>query len=236
MTGGDILVWELMGTAVLTLLGSGVVANVVLRRTNGHDSGWIVIAFGWGFAVLAGASVAAPSGGHINPAVTLAVAMQGGVSWHVVPWYFVGQVVGGFLGAAIAWLAYKLQFDENEDNSGTLGIFCTAPLIRSHWWNGLTELVATFVLILGVLLNPAENSALAYAFVAFVVVGIGCSLSGPTGYAINPARDLGPRAAYALLPIRGKASADWGYAIVPVLGPVAGAVLASGLVAVLPGG
>lgn len=235
MSGSEILVWELLGTAVLTLLGLGVVANVVLSRTYGHGSDWAVIALGWGFAVLAGASIAAPSGGHINPAVTLGVAMQGGVPWRDVPWYVTGQVAGGFLGAVAAWLTYKLQFDQNEDNSGTLVIFCTAPLIRSRWWNGVTELMGTFVLVLGVLTVPAENSALGYAFVAFLVVGIGCSLSGPTGYAINPARDLGPRAAYALLPIRGKAPADWGYAIVPVLGPLAGGVLASGLVAALPG-
>lgn len=234
MSGGQILVSELLGTGVMTLLGSGVVSNVVLRRTNGHDSGWLVIVLGWGFAVFAGASVASPSGGHVNPAVTLGVALRGGISWSEVPWYVTGQVIGAFLGAVVAWLAYKLQFDHNEDNSETRGIFCTTPLIRSHAWNGLTEVIGTFVLVAWVLVNPVENSALGYAAVAFLVVGIGCSLSGPTGYAINPARDLGPRIAYAVLPIPGKGSADWGYALVPIIGPLTGAALAAGLVALLP--
>lgn len=234
MAGGEILLWELLGTAVMILLGSGVVSNVVLGRTYGHGSGWAVIVFGWGFAVFAGASVAGPTGGHINPAVTLAVAMRGGVPWTDVPWYVGGQLLGAFLGAVCAWLAYKLQFDHNEDNSQTRGIFCTSPQVRSRPWNALTEAVATFVLVLWVLVNPAENSALGYAAVAFIVVGIGCSLSGPTGYALNPARDLGPRIAYAVLPIPGKSGADWGYALVPIIGPLAGAGLAAAMVGVLP--
>lgn len=234
MSGGEILLSELLGTAVLTLMGSGVVANVVLSRTYGEGSGWVAITMGWGVGVFAGASVAAPSGGHINPAVTLGVALDGGVRWTAMPWYVTGQLVGAGLGAVLAWLVYKLQLDHNEDNSGTRGIFCTSPLIRSRGWNGLTEAIATFVLVLWVLVSPGDNSALGYAAVAFVVVGLGCSLGGPTGYAINPARDLGPRVAYAMLPIPRKADADWGYALVPIIGPLAGAAVAAGVVAALP--
>ena len=225
MSGAAILLWELLGTAVMVVLGSGVVANVVLGRTYGGGSGWVTITLGWGFGVFAGASIADPSGGHVNPAVTLGLAIRGLTPWPDVPWYVVGQLLGAVLGAVVAWAAYKLQFDHNEDNSGTRGIFCTTPLVRSPGWNLLTEAVATFVLVLYVLAGPTDT-ALGYAAVAFVVIGIGCSLGGPTGYAINPARDLGPRIAYALLPIPGKAGPDWSYALVPVVGPVVGAVAA----------
>lgn len=234
VSGTAILLWELLGTGVMVLLGSSVVANVTLARSYGEGSGWLAIALGWGFGVFAGASIAAPTGGHVNPAVTLGLALRGATPWPDVPWYVVGQGAGAFIGAVVAWAAYKLQFDHNEDNSTTRGVFCTSPVVRSLGWNALTEAVATFVLVVYVLAGPSDNSALGYAAVAFVVIGIGCSLGGPTGYAINPARDLGPRVAYAVLPIPGKAGPDWSYALVPVFAPVVGAVAAAAVVAAMP--
>ncbi|WP_304117236.1 MIP/aquaporin family protein [Mycolicibacterium bacteremicum] len=236
MANIDIFVWEFLGTAVLCLLGSGSVAAVVLKNSYSHGGGgdWLIIVLGWGFAVFTGASVAAPAGAHINPAVTLAVALSGGVPWSTVPVYWAAQILGAFVGASLAWAAFKLQFDNNDDNSGTRGIFCTTPSVRNFPWNIVTEVIATFVLIFWILINPEANTALGYAAVSFVIITIGFGLGGPTGYAINPARDLGPRIAYAVLPIRGKANADWGYAWVPVLAPLVGAALAAGLVAVLP--
>ncbi|GAA2896472.1 MIP/aquaporin family protein [Pseudonocardia halophobica] len=243
MTAGSIVLWEGLGTAVLILLGVGVVANVVLRPTLGTGGGWLMITFGWGFAVFAGASIAEPSGAHLNPAVTIGLAVAGATQWSMVPFYLIGQLVGAFVGATVGWLAYKANFDKNveedpEGNRDTRGIFCTGPVVARSGWNVITEVVATFVLVFWILSNPAAqapdgagvpqfgNGALGYAAVAFVVIGIGCSLGGPTGYAINPARDLGPRLAYAVLPIRGKGSPEWGYAWVPIVGPIIGAVLA----------
>ncbi len=245
MSYGEIFVWELIGTACLTLLGCGVVANVVLTRTLGHNGGWLLVNFGWGFAVFAGASLAAPSGAHINPAVTLGLAVADRLDWDQVPFYFAGQLVGAFLGAVLCWLSYKRQFDTHDNPGGTLGIFSTGPTVRSLPWNALTETIATFVLVAWILLSPPAatgadgvpqfgNEALGYAAVAFVVIGIGNSLGGPTGYAINPARDLGPRLAYAVLPIRGKGTPDWGYSWVPIVGPLLGATLAGLLVYILP--
>ncbi|MDQ2587176.1 MIP/aquaporin family protein [Saccharothrix yanglingensis] len=245
MSSGAIFVWEVLGTAVLILMGAGVVANVTLKSALGNSGGWLLINFGWGFAVFAGASIAAPSGAHLNPAVTLGLAVADKLPWGQVPVYFAAQLVGAFLGAVLAWLTYKKQFDTHDDPAGTRGIFCTGPTVPSAPWNVVTEVIGTFVLVAWVLLSPAAkeaadgvpqlgNSALGYAGVAFVVIGIGNSLGGPTGYAINPARDLGPRIAYAVLPIRGKGSAEWGYAWVPVVGPLLGAVLAGLLYLVLP--
>ncbi|MFC6089488.1 MIP/aquaporin family protein [Saccharothrix lopnurensis] len=245
MSSGSIFVWETLGTAVLILMGAGVVANVVLKDTLGNAGGWLLINFGWGFAVFAGASIAAPSGAHLNPAVTLGLAIADKTPWDQVPAYFAGQLVGAFLGAVLAWLAYKLQFDAHDDPAGTRGIFCTGPTVPRAGWNVVTEVIGTFVLVAWVLLSPAAkeaadgvpqlgNSALGYAGVAFVVIGIGNSLGGPTGYAINPARDLGPRIAYAILPIRGKGGAEWGYAWVPVVGPLIGGALAALLFLALP--
>ncbi|MBP2474668.1 glycerol uptake facilitator protein [Crossiella equi] len=238
MSGGEIFVWELVGTAVLILLGAGVVANTVLKNSLGNNGGWLLVNFGWGFAVFAGASIAAPSGAHLNPAVTLGLATAGKLDWGLVPFYFSAQLLGAFLGAVLCWLAYKLQFDTHDDPAGTLGIFSTGPTVDNKLWNTVTEVIGTFVLVLWILLSPSAqapvdgavpqfgNSALGYAAVMFVVVGIGASLGGPTGYAINPARDLGPRIAYAVLPIKGKGGANWGYSWVPVVGPFLGAVLA----------
>ncbi len=233
----DIFVWEFLGTAVLCLLGNGSVAAVVLKNSFSHGGGgdWVVIVIGWGFAVFAGASIAGPSGAHINPAVTLAVAMSGGVPWSSVPVYWAAQLLGGFVGAWLCWAAFKLQFDNMDDNSGTRGIFCTSPAVRGIPWNIVTEVIATFVLVFWILTNPQINTSLGYAAVSFVVITIGFGLGGPTGYAINPARDLGPRLAYALMPIKGKANAGWDYAWVPVVAPLIGAALAAGLAGLLPG-
>ena len=236
MTGGEIFVWELIGTAILILLGAGVVANVTLKDSLGHNGGWLLINFGWGFAVFAGASIAAPSGAHLNPAVTLGLAVAEKVEWGTVPIYVAGQMVGAFLGATLCWLTYKLQFDNHDAPENTLGIFSTGPTVDNKPWNVVTEVIGTFVLVLWILLSPGAktvdgvlslgNSALGYAAVAFLVIGIGNSLGGPTGYAINPARDLGPRIAYAVLPIKGKGAANWGYSWVPVVGPLIGGALA----------
>jgi glycerol uptake facilitator protein len=239
MSAGGIFVWELLGTATLILLGNGVVANHVLRKNNGHNAGFLFITVGWGFAVFAGASVASPSGAHLNPAVTLGLAIAGKTHWSQVPVYFAGEMVGAILGAVLCWLTYKLQFDDHPEPENTLGIFSTGPLIPHKAWNLVTEIIGTFVLVAWILLSPTiktasdgtpsfGNSALGYAGVAFVVLVIGTSLGGPTGYAINPARDLGPRLAYAfVLPIRGKADPNWGYSWIPVVGPLTGGALAA---------
>ncbi len=181
MSNIDIFIWEFIGTAILCLIGNGAVAAVTLKNSYSHGGGgdWVIIVLGWGFAVFAGASIANPSGGHINPAVTLAVAIDGGVPWSSVPIYFVGQLVGGIVGATLCWAAFKLQFDKMEDNSGTRGIFCTAPAIRNIPWNMVTEVIGTFVLILAILLAPDLNGTLGYAAVSFVVIAIGFGLGGP---------------------------------------------------------
>jgi glycerol uptake facilitator protein len=234
---GEIFVWEMLGTGVLILLGAGVVANRVLKKALGNGDSWLLIAIGWGFAVFAGATVANPTGGHINPAVTFALAIADKAEWGDVPAYVLGQIVGAILGAALAWATYKLQFDTHDEPQNTRGIFCTGPTVPNYLWNTISEVIATFVLIIWILLNPAEQfSALGYAGVAFLVVGIGGSLGGPTGYAINPARDLGPRIAYALLPIKGKGSPEWNYSWVPVVGPLIGALLAALVYLILPTG
>lgn len=232
---GEIFVWEMLGTAVLILLGAGVVANRVLKKALGNGDSWLLIAVGWGFAVFAGATVANPSGGHLNPAVTLGLIVADKADWSDLPAYVLGQMVGAIIGATLAWAAYKLQFDTHDEPQNTRGIFCTGPTVPNYVWNTITEVIATFVLLIWILLNPAEQfSALGYAGVAFLVIGIGGSLGGPTGYAINPARDLGPRIAYALLPIKGKGSPEWNYSWVPVVGPLLGAVLAGLVYLILP--
>ncbi|KAA2251198.1 aquaporin family protein [Solihabitans fulvus] len=246
MSMGSIFLWEMIGTAVLILLGAGVVANHVLRNTNGHGAGTLFINIGWGFAVFTGASIAAPSGAHLNPAVTLGLAVAKKVDWDKVPVYILGQFAGAIIGAMLCWAVYKLQFDAHDEPQNTLGVFSTAPQIRNYTWNLVTEIIGTFVLVAWILLSPSVkvgadgvptfgNSALGYAGVAFVVLVIGTSLGGPTGYAINPARDLGPRLAYAfLMPIKNKGRADWGYSWVPVVGPVVGGVLAGLFALALP--
>lgn len=233
---GEIFLWEMLGTATLILLGAGVVANVVLKKTYGSGGGWLLIAFGWGFAVFAGASIANPSGGHINPAVTLGLLATGESSfgWDKAPAYLLGQLVGAFIGAVLAWAAYKLQFDTHDEPANTRGIFCTAPTVPNYVWNLVTEIIGTFALMFWILTGGHQAEPLGYAAVAFIVVGIGASLGGPTGYAINPARDLGPRIAYALLPIKGKGSPEWNYSWVPVVGPLVGGILAGLVFQLLP--
>ncbi|MFE0574938.1 MIP/aquaporin family protein [Streptomyces albogriseolus] len=236
MSNGDIFVGEVIGTAILILFGAGVVAAVVLNHSKAKDAGWVVIAFGWGFGVMAGAYTAAPlSGGHLNPAVTLGIAVDTG-EWDKVPVYVAGQMAGAVLGALLCWLVYYAQFEANAEediSQPTLGIFSTTPAIRRPVANLVTEIIATMGLVLPILAfgltKGLGESGAAILIVSFLVVGIGMSLGGPTGYAINPARDLGPRIVHALLPIPRKGTSDWGYAWVPVVGPLIGGAL-SGLV------
>jgi glycerol uptake facilitator protein len=228
---------ELLGTMLLVILGDGVVANVVLNRTKGQNAGWIVITAGWAFGVtVAVYAVGSFSGAHINPAVTLAMASLGKLAWASVPVYVAGQMLGAFLGAGVVWLAYLPHWPVTESRASKLGVFCTGPAIRNPSANLLTEIIGSFVLVLGVLailtpknLNPEHgwNAGFGPFLVGILVWAIGLSLGGPTGYAINPARDLGPRLAHALLPIAGKGPSDWGYAWIPVAGPVIGGLIAA---------
>ena len=230
---------EVVGTGVLLLLGVGVVANVVLPKTLGNGTGWLLINFGWGIGVFAGVFAAASSGAHINPAVTLGLWVSGAPEYAPgVPItltsslvYVVAQLVGAFLGAVVAWLAYRSHYDEATEP--VLGTFSTGPAIANPVNNVITEAIGTFVLIYIILRFGDTPSELGPLAVALLVVGIGASLGGPTGYAINPARDLGPRIAHAVLPIRGKGDSNWGYAWVPVVGPLIGAVL-GGLLSRVP--
>lgn len=226
---------ELLGTAVLITLGSGVCANVALTRSKGEASGWMVITTGWGFAVaVAVYCVDAISGAHLNPAITIGLASIGGFPWSQVPTYIVAQFAGAMAGATLVWLAYGPHWQRTDDASTKLGVFCTAPAIRSYGWNLVTETIATAVFVLAVLAirsprNLIEgsgfNQALGPFLVGVAVWSIGLSLGGPTGYAINPARDLGPRLAHWILPIAGKGSSDWAYAWVPIVGPILGGII-----------
>ena len=228
---------ELLGTMLLIILGDGVVANVVLNRTKGHGSGWIVITAGWAFGVtVAVYAVGTFSGAHLNPAVTIGLASIGKLSWGLVPTYIGAQLLGAFLGATIVWLAYLPHWRDTSDPVAKLAVFCTGPAIRNPVSNMITEVIGTAVLVLGVLailtpknLNPdyGWNVGLGPALVGVIVWAIGLSLGGPTGYAINPARDLGPRLAHAVLPIAGKGGSDWGYAWIPVVAPIIGGVMAA---------
>ncbi|MFJ9366728.1 MIP/aquaporin family protein [Nocardia sp. NPDC101769] len=271
MDFSSIFISEALGTGILILLGAGVVANVVLAKSKGFDGGWLLITFGWGIGVFAGVYVAYRTGGHLNPAVTIGNLFAGveeyapGIPVNLTDTvaYLSGQLIGAFLGACAAYIVYKRHFDEEPDEGKKLGVFATGPAIRSYTWNFLTEMVSTFALVFVILALGKTPSGLGPLAAALLVVGIGASLGGPTGYAINPARDLGPRIAYALLPTRRtanvlpqripaevtaggvrpvidespgaplpstKKNADWAYAWVPVLGPLAGGALA-GLVA-----
>lgn len=222
---------EFFGTAIIIVFGGGVVANVVLNKTKGNNSGWIVITFGWAVGVFTGVLISAPvSGAHLNPAVTLALAIAHKFSWSSVPVYVLAQILGAMFGAGLVWLAYKKHFDATEDGDSKLAIFCTMPNIRSYWYNVLTEIIGTYVLALAVLYMAEPEvglGALNALPVAIVVLGIGLSLGGPTGYAINPARDLGPRIMHFLLPIPNKRDSDWKYSLVPILGPALGATCAA---------
>jgi glycerol uptake facilitator protein len=221
---------EVIGTAILILLGDGVVAAVLLTRSKAQNSGWIVIAFGWGMAVaMAVFAVAQFSGAHLNPAVTLGFAFQGTTDWGDVPEYLAGELVGAFIGACLVWAAYSNHWRVTEDPGLKLAVFCTAPAIRNTVANIITEIIGTFLLVFGVLAIFANEAtagdALAGLLVGFLVLAIGLSLGGPTGYAINPARDLMPRIAHFLLPIPGKGPSDWGYAWIPVVAPIVGGIL-----------
>jgi glycerol uptake facilitator protein len=223
---------EFIGTALLIILGAGVVANVVLSKTKGQNSGWIVITFGWAMAVFVGvyASTTLGGKGHLNPAVTIAVSLFGDFDSSLLGTYLAAQFGGAFTGAVVAWLAYKQHFDETADKELKLAVFCTAPAIRNPLNNLITEIIGTFVLLFGALLmsKPVSSSGALDALpVALLVLGIGISLGGPTGYAINPARDLGPRIAHFILPIPGKRDSDWSYAWIPVVGPVIGGLIAA---------
>lgn len=229
---------EIIGTAILILLGGGVVANVVLNKTIGNNSGWIVITTGWALAVYVAVVIAGPySGAHINPAVSLALAVAGKFPWEEVPLYILAQFLGAMLGAFLVWLMYKNHFSVTDDGNAKKAVFCTAPAIRHTASNFLSEALGTFVLILTILyftdatITDTQTvvglGSVGALPVAFLVWSIGLSLGGTTGYAINPARDLGPRIVHALVPIKNKASNDWGYAWVPVLGPIVGAILAA---------
>lgn len=225
------LLYEFAGTAVILLLGNGVVANVVLPKTNGHNGGLMAITVGWAMAVFCGVFIsAAKSGAHLNPAVTLALAIAGKFSWNLVAGYMAAQLAGAFTGSLLVWLAYKKHYDACDDAASIRGTFCTAPAIANRFWNMVTEATGTFVLAFGVLYFTAPAASLGTLDalpVALLVLGIGLGLGGPTGYAINPARDLGPRIAHALLPLRHKSNSNWNYAAVPVVGPFIGGTLAA---------
>ncbi|WZH37041.1 MAG: aquaporin family protein [Microbacterium enclense] len=234
---------EVVGTAMLILLGCGVVANVALAKTKGNAGGTLMVNWGWGLAVFAGVIVSAYSGAQLNPAVSIGLLVHGDIS---IAQFFVAiaaQMIGAIIGAILTWASYKQHFDDEPDPANKLGVFSTGPAIRSYGFNFVTEVIATFVLVfvifgfrdygvasIGV---PGGIGGLAAVPVALLVVGIGASLGGPTGYAINPARDLGPRIAHAILPIKGKGSSDWSYAWVPVAGPLVGGLLAGLLAPVL---
>ncbi|WP_405538533.1 aquaporin family protein [Streptomyces sp. NBC_00075] len=260
MSSSDIFIGETIGTAVLILLGGGVCAAVTLKASKARNAGWLAITFGWGFAVLTAVYTSAPlSGAHLNPAVTLALALKkNGIEWSDVPIYWGGQLLGAMIGAALVWVAYYGQFhvhltdreivggpgaqatktkavEAQEKGAGpVLGIFSTGPEIRVAWQNIATEVIGTVVLVLAVLTQGLNGDGkglgtLGALITALVVVSIGLSLGGPTGYAINPARDLGPRIVHALLPLPNKGGSDWSYAWIPVVGPLIGGAIAAGI-------
>ena len=229
---------ELLGTFLLILLGNGVVANVLLKDTKGNGAGWVVITLAWGFSVFVAVFVVAGiSGAHINPAVTIGLALAGKFSWDMVIGYILAQMIGAILGGFFVWLHYKDHYDITEEADLKLATFSTAPAIRNTISNVISEVIGTFVLVLGVLYMAAPEvglGALDALPVALLVVVIGMSLGGTTGYAINPARDLGPRIAHFLLPIKGKGSSDWSYSWIPVVGPIIGGAIAALLYLQLP--
>jgi len=241
----NIFLGEVIGTMFLILLGDGVVANVLLGKTKGNNSGWIVITTAWGMAVFVGVFTSLAVGGnaHLNPAVTVGLAVSGAVSWGEVPAYFAGEFIGAALGAILVWLAYLPHWAETPDQGLKLAVFSTGPAIRNTTANLICEIIGTFALMLGVFLirgaqmvdgGAISMGSLGAVPVAFLVWVIGLALGGPTGYAINPARDLGPRIMHAILPIPGKGDSDWGYSWIPVVGPIVGAVIAAFIFLALP--
>jgi len=230
---------ELIGTMMLILLGDGVVANVNLNKSGMKGAGSIQITFAWGLAVMVPAFIfGAASGAHFNPALTLALAVDGSMAWDLVPGYIVAQFAGAFLGACLVYLLFKKQFDETEDPNTIRGVFCTGPSIANMPLNILSEAIGTFVLVFAIKgVGQVANAGIFgfnYFLVFGIIVSIGMSLGGLTGYAINPARDIGPRLAHAVLPIKGKGDSNWKYAIVTFVGPIVGALAAVGLYAILP--
>ncbi len=222
---------ELLGTALVVTIGDGVVANNILPNTKGNNGGLITIVLGWVIAVFIGVyATSGISGGHLNPAVTIAFAAAGKFSWALVPSYILAQILGAMLGALLVWMIYKDQFNESKDQAAQLAVFSTGPSIRNLPQNFIVETLATLVFLLGIFfIKPASTDlgALSALPVALLVGGIGFGLGGPTGWAINPARDLGPRIMHFVLPIKGKGSSDWAYAAVPVIGPIVGGILAA---------
>jgi glycerol uptake facilitator protein len=228
----NIFVSEMVGTALLILFGDGVVAAVLLNRSKAQNSGWIVITTGWAMAVMIGVFAASYSGAHINPAVTIGLATAGDLDWGDVPQYLGGQFLGAFIGAILVYLAYLVHWADTEDPGLKLAVYCTGPAIRNVGANLVTEIIGTFALVFGVYAiftvggtGGDLSAGLGPLLVGFLVWGIGLSLGGPTGYAINPARDLSPRIAHALLPIAGKGGSDWEYSWIPVVGPIIGGIL-----------
>ena len=219
---------EVIGTMILIILGGGVVGGVVLNKSKAQNSGWIVITVGWGLAVaMAVYAVGSISGAHLNPGVTIGLAVIGSFAWADVPAYILAQMIGAFLGAVLVWLHYLPHWKETEDQGAKLAVFSTGPAIRSYAANLVSEIIGTFVLVLAILFIGANEftQGLNPLIIGFLIVSIGLSLGGTTGYAINPARDLGPRIAHFVLPIAGKGSSDWSYAWVPVVGPIIGGAL-----------
>lgn len=219
---------ELIGTMLLIILGDGVVGGVVLNKSKSKDAGWVVITLGWGLAVtMAIYAVGQISGAHINPAVTIGMAVSGDFAWAEVFPYIAAQLTGGFLGAVVVWLHYLPHWGQGNGAAEKLSVFCTAPAIHSRWSNLLSEMIGTFILVGGLLFIGANQftEGLNPIVVGALIVAIGMSLGGPTGYAINPARDLAPRIAHFVLPIKGKGDSEWGYSWIPVAGPILGGVL-----------
>jgi glycerol uptake facilitator protein len=229
-------IFEFIGTAMLILIGNGIVANIVLKGTKGSDSGWTGISLAWGIAVFIGVFMSADvSGAHINPAVSIGLATAGKFSWALVPGYIIAQVLGAMMGNLLVWLTYKKQYEATEDTGSILATFSTSPAIKSPFWNLVTEIIGAFALVFGVFYiaggamgeDAVSLGSLDALPVALLVMGIGFGLGGPTGYAINPARDFGPRLLHSILPIKNKGKSDWGYAWVPIVGPIIGGVLAA---------
>lgn len=232
----EVYLFEFIGTALLILLGNGIVANAGLKDTFGGSAGWVGVTIGWAVAVFVGVFVSADvSGAHLNPAVTIGLATAGKFGWALVPGYIVAQFLGAMTGTTLVWLTYKKHYDTTEDQGAILSSFANTPAIKSPFWNFMTEFIATFAFVLAIFYiagGSMSDEAISLGSldalpVALLVLGIGISLGGPTGYAINPARDLGPRIMHAILPIKGKGSSAWWYAWIPVFGPIAGGVLAA---------
>jgi len=228
---------EFLGTAILVLLGDGVVAGVNLKNSKSEGAGWVAVTMGWGMGLAIAVYIAGFMGpAHLNPAVTIAFAAMGDFSTGLVVPFIIAQILGGIVGAALVWLAYMPLWDETKDQDAILGTFATAPAVRNLTANTVTEIIGTFILVLG-LLGLGENQ-LSDGFnpllVGILVLSIGLSLGGPTGYAINPARDLGPRIAHQILPIANKGASDWSYSWVPIVGPIVGGLVAAGVFSVIP--